>query len=139
MRAAAEPRLAEGAVEAADADAAVYGFVAAVGAGDAVSAAACFTRKGCLVTPDGTAVHGRADIARLVAQLISRRTEVEIEQLAIRPAGDVALATGYLKMRSDAAEGARIAQGCEPTVVLRRVEGTWKIAILAPWAFHERH
>jgi hypothetical protein len=42
-------------------------------------------------------------------------------------------------MRSDAPEGARIAQGCDPTIVMRRVEDTWKIAILSPWSFHERH
>jgi len=136
---AARPPVSGQATQSAQAENALYAFIAAVSARDAVTAAACFTREGCLITPDGTAVHGRADIAGILAQLIARRTEIEVERLAVRRAGDVALATGHLKMRSDAAEGTRIAQACDPTIALRRVEGTWKIAILAPWAFHERH
>jgi ketosteroid isomerase-like protein len=139
VRTAAEPGVAGRASQAGQAEGAVYAFIAAVGAGEAVTAASCFTREGCLITPDGTAVHGRGEIAGILAQLIARRTEIEIERLAIRLAGDVALGTGHLKMRSDAAEGAHIVQACDPTIALRRVEGTWKLAILAPWAFHERH
>jgi uncharacterized protein (TIGR02246 family) len=124
--------------QSAQAKNALHALFAAVGARDAVGAAACFTREGCLITPDGTAVHGRDDIAAILAQLIARRTEIEVERLAVRLAGDVAIATGHLKMRSDAAEGRRIVQACKPTIALRRIEGAWKVAILAPWAVHER-
>jgi ketosteroid isomerase-like protein len=89
-----------------------------------------------MITPDSTAVHGRPEIAAILAQLIARRTEIEVEQLVLRGAGDVALATGRLTLRSDGPEGARIEQSCDPTLALRRVEGHWKIAILAPWASH---
>jgi uncharacterized protein (TIGR02246 family) len=113
---------------------ALYAFIAALGDGNLRAASACFTREGCMITPDGTAVHGRTEIAAILAQLIARRTEIEVEQLVVRRAGDVALATGRLTLRSDGPEGARIEQSCDPTLALRRVEGLWKIAILAPWA-----
>lgn len=112
----------------------LYSFLAAIGIGDTRAAAACFTRAGCLVTPDGTAVHGRAEIAAILAQMVARRTKVEVEQLAVRRADDIALATGTMVMHFDGPDGTRIAQTCGPTLTLHRVEGTWKIAILAPWA-----
>ncbi len=109
-------------------------FIIALSRGELAAATACFTREGSMVTPDGTAVHGRSDIGAILAQLIATRTEVQIEQLAMRAAGDVALATGRLTLRSDGPEGSRVEQSCEPTVALRMVENRWKIAILAPWS-----
>jgi uncharacterized protein (TIGR02246 family) len=113
---------------------ALYAFIAALSAGNLAGTAACFTREGCMITPDGTAVHGRSEITAILAQLIARRTEIEVEQLVVRRAGDVALATGRLTMRSDGPQGARIEQTCHPTLALHRIEDRWKIAILAPWA-----
>jgi ketosteroid isomerase-like protein len=112
----------------------VHLFVAAVARGDRRGAAACFTRDGCLITPDGTAVHGRPDVGAIVAQLIARRTEIAVEQLTLREAGDVALVAGRFTMRFDGPEGLRLVQPCAPVITLRRVEESWKIAILAPWA-----
>ncbi|MFI5028644.1 MAG: YybH family protein [Solirubrobacterales bacterium] len=125
-------------VRQASAENAVYSLVATVSDGDAAAAAACFTREGCMITPDGTAVHGRSGIAAILAQMIARRTQIEVEQLVVRPAGDVALATGRLTLHSDGPAGARIEQRCDPTVTLCRVENCWKIAILAPWASNFR-
>jgi uncharacterized protein (TIGR02246 family) len=118
----------------APAENALYSFAAAVRDGDTTAAAACFTREGTMITPDGTAVHGSADVAALLFQLTARRTEIEVEQLVVRRAGDVALATGRLRLRSDGAAGARIEQSCSLNLVLRHLEGAWKIAILSPWA-----
>jgi ketosteroid isomerase-like protein len=109
-------------------------FAEALSAGDLRGASACFTRSGCMITPDGTSVHGRSEITSLLAQLIARRTEVSIDQLVVRRAGDVALAGGRLTLRSAGPEGAPIEQSCGPSIALRLVEGSWKIAILAPWA-----
>ena len=118
------------------AEGALRAFIAALSAADLSAATACFTRAGCMLTPDGTAVHGRADIAPILAQLIARETEIEVEQLAIHVAGDVALASGRLAMRSTGLAGERLVQDCGSNVALQRVEGTWKIAVLAPWANH---
>ena len=40
-----------------------------------------------MITPDGTAVHGRSQIATILSQLVARRTEIEVEQLVLRRAG----------------------------------------------------
>lgn len=111
----------------------LFAFTAALSAGDLTAAAACFAREACLVTQDGTAIHGRREIASVLAQLIARSTEIEIEQVVVRRAGEVALAAGRWTMRSDGPEGSHFVQVAEPTVVLRWIEGNWKIAIIAPW------
>ena len=116
------------------ADNGLYAFTSALSGGDAAAAGACFMREGCLITPDGTAIHGRSEIVAILGQMTARRTEIEIEQLVVREAADVALATGRLKMRSDGPEGRRVTQGCAATATLRLVEDAWKVAILSPWA-----
>lgn len=122
--------------KAPPAESALHEFIAALHDGRLPTAAACFTREGCMVTPDGTVVHGRAEISTLLAQMVARRTEVEVEQLVVRRAGDVALATGRLTLRSDGPEGTRFEQICDPMMVIHRVDGTWKLAVVAPWGSH---
>jgi uncharacterized protein (TIGR02246 family) len=117
----------------AQAENALYSFTSALSGGDLHGASTCFTREGCLITPDGTAVHGREAIAGVLAQLIARRTEIEIDRVVVRRAGDVALASGRVTMRSDGPEGTRFVQACDPTMVIHRVEGHWKLAVIAPW------
>jgi ketosteroid isomerase-like protein len=114
-------------------DSALVSFTAALTRGDLQGASACFTREGCLITPDHTSVYGREDIAGVLAQLIAARTEIEIDRVVVRQAGEVALASGRVTMRSDGPEGTRFAQTCDPTMVIQKVEGTWKLAVIAPW------
>jgi uncharacterized protein (TIGR02246 family) len=107
-------------------------FTAVLSAGDLEGAAACFTREGCLVTPDGTALHGRDQIKQVLAQMVIRRTEIEVELSDAITAGDVMLVRE--RWRVEAGEGAaRLEQVLHPTLVLRHVEGTWKLAIAMPW------
>ena len=106
-------------------------FTSNLADGNIGGAAACFTRDACLITADRTEVHGREGVAGLLAQLVATHTEIEFEQLVLREAGGVALAGGNWKMRSDGPEGSRFVQAGEPTLVLRQVEGAWKIAIVA--------
>jgi uncharacterized protein (TIGR02246 family) len=115
---------------------ALSSFAAALNRGDLRSAVACFTREGCLITPDRTTVHGRGDIAPVLAQMIARRTEIEIDRIVVRRAGDVALASGHLTMRSAGPGGTQFVQACDPTMVIRKVEGSWKLAVVAPWDTH---
>ena len=124
---------AASATQAQRAENALYSFTAALSGGDLHAAVACFTREGCLITPDGTAVHGRDDIAGVLAQLRASRTEIEIDRVVVRRAGDVALASGHVTMRSDGPEGSRFAQACDPMMVIHRVDETWKLAVIAPW------
>jgi uncharacterized protein (TIGR02246 family) len=109
-------------------------FSAAISRGNPRAAAACFTRDGCLITPGGTVVHGREEIAGLVAQLVDSCTEIDIDRLVVRRAGDVALAEGHLTMRSNGPARSRFARSCEATMALHMVDDSWKLAVLAPWS-----
>ena len=130
--ATAAPRRVE--PEMREPDFALHAFAATLASGDLSAAAACFTRTACFLTPDGTAVHGREEISAVLAQLIARRTEIVLEQLVVRRAGEVALGSGRWTIRSDGPERSRFVQDGAPTLVLQRIEGVWKIAVLAPWA-----
>jgi ketosteroid isomerase-like protein len=125
-------------VEEAGADAGpefvIHAFAAALSTGNLSVAMARFTRTACLLTPDGTEIHGREGIAAVLSQLISRRTQISIEQLVLRSAGEVVLASALCTIRSDGPEGSRFVQTSSPTLVLQKVEGTWKIAVAAPWS-----
>lgn len=112
---------------------AVHAFASALASGRPTAAAACFTRDSCLITADGTSVHGRDRIAKLLEQLIARRTVIEVDLLAINQAGDVARAKGQWSLTFDGPEGSRFVQTCNPTVVLQRIEYSWRLAILALW------
>jgi uncharacterized protein (TIGR02246 family) len=102
-------------------------------AGDLEGAAACFARDGCLVTPDGTAIHGRDRIRSVLAQMVVRRTEVEVDLSSSISAGEVMLVRERWRVRTG--EGsAQFEQTLTPTLVLRQIEGAWKLAIAAPWS-----
>jgi ketosteroid isomerase-like protein len=109
-------------------------FAAALGAGDLGGATACFARDACLVTPDGTAIHGREHIRAVLAQLIALRAEVAVEFSSVLVGGDVALARERWTIRSRGAEATPFAQTLAPSLVLRRIEAEWKLAIASPWA-----
>ncbi len=108
-------------------------FVRALNRGDAGAAVACFTADGCLVTPDATAIHGRERIRPVIAQLIARRTEIEVELSSTLGAGDVALVHERWRVSSAGVGGARFEQRLAPTLALRRAGGDWKLAIAALW------
>jgi ketosteroid isomerase-like protein len=110
-------------------------FVQALTRGDLESATACFAREGCLITPDATAVHGRDRIRPVLAQLVTRRTEIEVELSTVVGGGDAALAQERWKVRFGGSEGPRVEQTWNPTLVLRRIDESWKLAIAAPWGW----
>lgn len=111
-------------------------FVQALSNGDLDVATACFTRDGCLITPDATAVHGREHVRALLAQLVARRTEIKVEFSNVVGAGEVLLAHERWRVRSGGVDEApQIEQTLNPTLVLRRIEAEWKLAIAAPWGW----
>jgi ketosteroid isomerase-like protein len=114
-------------------------FVQALSLGDLDSATACFARDGCLITPDATAVHGRDRIRPLLAQLIARRTEIKVEFSNVVGGGEVVLAHERWRVCSGGPEGPRIEQTLNSTLVLRRVEAEWKLAIAAPWGWAQTY
>lgn len=104
-------------------------------AGDLEGATACFARDACLLTQDATAIHTRERIRPVLAQLIARRTRIEVEQCCVLPAGEVALATERWTIAIEGTEGARFEQSCTPTLILQRIEERWKLALVAPWGW----
>ena len=109
-------------------------FVRSLSVGDLDAATACFARHGCLITPDATAIHGRDRIRPVLAQLIASRTEIRVEHSSVLSAGDVVLVHDCWRIRSGGGETQRIEQTLNPTLVLRLIEGEWKLVIAAPWA-----
>ncbi|MGC1165638.1 MAG: nuclear transport factor 2 family protein [Solirubrobacterales bacterium] len=107
----------------------------ALSLGNLESATACFARDGCLITPDATAIHGRERIRPLLAQLISRRTEIEIELSDAIHAGGVVLAYERWKVHSGGIDCPRVTQTWRPTLVLRQTEEDWRLAVAAPWGW----
>ena len=110
-------------------------FVRALSGGDLDGASACFARDGCLITPDATAVHGRDRIRPLLAQLIARRVEIEVELSSTVAGGGVALIQERWRLRAAGAGGARVEQILQATLTTARVEGEWKLLIAAPWGW----
>ena len=111
----------------------------AVSAGDLDAAAKCFARDGCLITPDATAIHGRESIRRVLAQMIVRRTEIEVELSTAVSAGEVVLLHQRWRMRSGEQAGGPFEQVADAILIVRRVEGTWKLSIAAPWGYRQAY
>jgi ketosteroid isomerase-like protein len=117
---------------------ACFAFVHTLNAGDLNRATACFARDACLITPDATAIYGRDRIRPILAQLIARRTEIAVESSTVLTAGDVALARERWAVRSNGVEGSRLEQTFSSTLILKRIEDRWKLAIVAPWGWVRR-
>lgn len=129
-------KLGSATAEAPQAVRACLPFVQALSIGDLEGATACFARDACLITPDATAVHGRDRIRPLLAQLVARRTEIKVELSTVIGAGEVILASERWRIRSGpGGEAPGIEQVLDSTLVLRRIEGEWKLAIAAPWGW----
>lgn len=117
---------------------ACFAFVYSLNVGNLNRATACFSRDACLITPDATAVYGRDRIRPILSQLIARRAQIEVESSTVLTAGDVALASERWAVRSNGVEGSRFEQAFDSTLILRRIEESWKLAIVAPWGWVRR-
>jgi ketosteroid isomerase-like protein len=101
-------------------------------------AVACFTRDARLITADRTVLCGRPNIRRLLAQLIDAGTTLELSEVVLTEAGEVALLTGGLLTHTPRPEGVLHSRRSDLTALLRIREGDWKFAILDPWGQHSR-
>src|SRR4051794_9794833 len=110
-----------------------------IGSGNLEAASGCFARDACLLAPDATAIHDREHIRPLLAQLIARRIQIEVEQSNVLISGDVAFARERWRMSAHGAAGSsHYEQSCDPYLVLKRIEGSWKISIAALWGWGDR-
>jgi ketosteroid isomerase-like protein len=108
-------------------------FADSISRGDLDAAAYCFAKDACLVTPDATAVRGRDEIRPILHQLIVLESRIEVQESSVLLAGEVALGTERWVVTSPASGGAPFTRELMPTLVLRQVEGVWKIAVAMPW------
>jgi ketosteroid isomerase-like protein len=108
-------------------------FAQSITAGNLEAAAYTFAKDACLVTPDATAVRGREEIRPILHQLIASGTQIEVQESSIVLAGEVALGTERWLLSVPASEGELLTRTLTPTIVLRQVEGVWKIAVAMPW------
>jgi uncharacterized protein (TIGR02246 family) len=110
-------------------------LAAALTAGDHHAAASHFARDACFLTPDSTSVRGRAQIHRILAQMTAMRFAVRVTPLNTLVVGDVALCSARWQTRLDGAEGSRLAQASAGLSVLKRIDGSWKLMVAAPWGW----
>jgi ketosteroid isomerase-like protein len=110
-------------------------FAQALNAGAVDEAAACFARDGCLVTPDATAVYGRQRIREVLAQMVGRRTEILVELSSSIGVGEVVLIHQRWRITSGNQFGERCEQISDAILVVRQIEGAWKLSIAAPWGY----
>src|SRR5690242_6865455 len=108
-------------------------LAASITRGDLEGATSCFAKDACLLTPDATVVRGREEIRRILHQLIAAGSHIEVNESSIVLAGEVALGTERWLMTSAGSEGEPFTRALTPTVVLRQVEGVWKLAVTMPW------
>ena len=104
-------------------------------AGDLRGATACLARDTCLLTPDGTAVHGRDAVRRVLAQLIAAEVRIEVESSRVLTGGDTALTRERWNVSSNGVDGSRLTSVLHPTIGMQRIEGAWKVTVLVLWGW----
>lgn len=108
-------------------------LAASISRGDLDSAARCFAKDACLLTPDATAVRGREEIKPILHQLIVTGSQIEVQDSSIVLAGEVALGSERWIVTSAGSESSPFTRILTPTVVLRQIEDVWKLAVAMPW------
>jgi ketosteroid isomerase-like protein len=101
--------------------------------GDLDAAAHCFTKDACLLTPDATTIRGREEIRPILRQLIASEARIEVQESSIVLAGEVALGSERWVISSAGSDGEPFRRALTPTMVLRQLEGVWKLAVAMPW------
>jgi ketosteroid isomerase-like protein len=110
----------------------VDGFGLALRAGDVGTATALFSRHACFVTPDSTVIQGRAQIGPFLRQFVEMAGELHFEQRTMVTAGDVAIGSENWTV-GFGGNGGKLRRTTRSTIVLNRIEGRWRIAVVDPW------
>lgn len=105
----------------------------AIGRGELEAALSCFSPDGCLVGAEGTVAQGEHALAASLSQLIEAGARVAIDLYGVLVAGEVALAHERWQISYRGVPDPRLTESPSPSLVLRLIEGEWRIAIAAPW------
>jgi uncharacterized protein (TIGR02246 family) len=113
-------------------------FAAAINRRELDAAGAMWTEDAAIVASDGSLVRGREAIVRALEALVGNGTRFEVELAGIYEAGDTALVTGTLILSGDGHDGPYEHRGESTVVYSRGPDGTWRIALDAPWGLPSR-
>jgi len=105
----------------------------AIDGGDLEAALRCFSPGAALLGPEGSLAQGEGALRRRIGELIARRARVAIELYGVIVAADLALAHERWRIECEGRPDPTAANAPGPTLVLRLVEGEWRVAIAAPW------
>lgn len=108
-------------------------FADSISRGDLEAATNCFTKDACLLTPDATTIRGREEIKPILHQLIAIGSRIEVQESSVVRAGDVALGNERWGFTSAGTAGSLFTRTLTPTLVMRHLEGIWKLAVAMPW------
>ncbi len=118
-------------VEPLGAEATARAFARALIARDPQAASAHLSPDARLITPDGTEVSGRAEIAAILGQVTASVRPLEIRAGRTTVSGTVALCTQH--WRRGGSGGGPFEASTTAQLVLARAAGRWRIVIAAPW------
>lgn len=105
----------------------------AINAADLQGATQCFAPGATLIWADGSIASGQEAIAMRLGELISARAEVALELRGVLVSGDLALAHERWALSYQGVPEQSLEPAPCPSLVMRLVEGEWKLAIAAPW------
>ncbi len=109
-------------------------FAAAIEARDVPAALALWSEDAALIQADGNAIRGRAAIEPALRALVDNGVRLGIRLSRAFEAGDVAIGSGTLTISGLDERGRPFEHVSQSLVVYRRgVDGTWRIALDAPW------
>ncbi|HEY5943212.1 MAG TPA: DUF4440 domain-containing protein [Solirubrobacterales bacterium] len=108
-------------------------FADSISRGDLDSATSCFAKDACLLTPDSTVIRGREEIRPILRQMIASGSRIEVQESSVVLAGEVALGSERWVVTSAGSDGELFSRTLTPTMVMREVEGVWKLAVAMPW------
>lgn len=114
-------------------EAAARAFAVAVAARDPEAAGACLSTEGCLLTPDGTEVHGKARMREVLAQLMAIHARVRIEMGRVLTVGAVAVASQEWTLRSKGPPREPFERSYAALLVLGQEKEGWRVMVAAPW------
>ena len=109
-------------------------LAASISRGDLDAATSCFAKDACLLTPDATVIRGRGEIRPILHQLIAAGSAIEVQESSIVLAGEIALASERWTLSSAGSDGSPFIRELMPTMVMRRLEDVWKLAVAMPWS-----
>lgn len=123
-----------GAVEAdATPEAISRAFAAAVVGRNPEAAGACLSAEGCLLTPDGTEVRGKAQMREILAQLMVTHTQIRVELGRVLTAGTGAVASQNWTLFSKGPHDEPFERSHSALLVLGHEKRGWRVMIAAPW------